>query len=115
MASDNFIGTTLTFGEAVAKLLSVSASEDTGSVDLSASDSALKLTGGDIPSHEITCEVRGDADIHVGDTPSILTIAWTDGTSTGGGSSTWRVSRREKSGSQGSGLSTRLTFQRATA
>jgi hypothetical protein len=114
MADDNFIGTTLTFGTAIAKPLAASCREDGGSVDLGYAGAALKLTGDDVPVHEITFRCRGNPDIHVGDTPAALTLAWQDGSTDGASAATWRVANRETNGQTGSGMETSLTFQPAT-
>lgn len=115
MPSDNFKGTTFSFGSAVTKLIGARVRENGGDVDLSASDLALRLSGDDVPDFELELRFRGDPDIHVGDTPAAITLAWTTGESDGASAGTWRVMSRDTSGQQGSGIETTIVFKPATA
>lgn len=115
MADDNFIGTTFSFGSAVAKLIGCSARENGGDVDVSASDLAVRLSADDVPDYEITARFRGNPDIHVGDAAAAISVAWQDGETSGAEAATWRVMSVETNGQQGSGLETSIVFKPATA
>jgi hypothetical protein len=115
MADDGFNGSTLTFGSAVADLLSISVNEDGGNVDTTASDHAIATSTDAVPDYEITCEVLGGTSIAVGDAASALSIAWNDSSTDGAQAGTWRVSRRETRGSFNDKIVSSISFKPATA
>ncbi|HON69154.1 MAG TPA: hypothetical protein PLS23_21970 [Phycisphaerae bacterium] len=115
MADDGFNGSTLTFGSAVAGLLSIGVTCDAGTVDTTASDSTVATSVDAVPDYEITAEIIGGTSIAVGAAPAALTISWNDGGSDGSQAGTWRVTRRETRGSFNDKIVSAVTFKPATA